>query len=241
MERVGQTVVQGSQGISSSQKKTGFQSGPGSGLSRSSRVAWLRLEDLALGGPGSLGLDLPAQEASGLDSGEPAPEERARGLGDLVGVARLDAEESEGAGLAVELVAGGEASGYEDRVHLVAPRRVEEGLPVLSTLATVARSTRPSPSTETTVVERQDRHAHAPDLVGVDLVAADPVGDLDDGRHLDTGLQGVVGGDEAYVPRARDEDSAGGLDPVAVDQGLEGAGAIDPRQVVAGEERGNVP
>ncbi len=75
-----------------------------------------------------------------------------------------------------------------------------------------------------------DRHAHARQLVLVHLVAAALGQRLAQAHHLDARLQGVVGGDQADVAAADDEQPFGGPHHVAVDQGLEGAGAVDPGQ-----------
>ena len=58
---------------------------------------------------------------------------------------------------------------------------------------------------------------------------------FDQRRHLDAGLDGVIAGDQADVAAAHDQHAFGRLDQVAVDEGLEGPGAVDPRQGVAGE------
>ena len=84
-------------------------------------------------------------------------------------------------------------------------------------------------------VAGEDRDPEPHELVRVDLVAADLGQRLDQGRHLDAGLDGVVAGDQADVAAADDEDPLGGLHQVAVDQGLEGAGPINSGQRVAGE------
>ena len=84
-------------------------------------------------------------------------------------------------------------------------------------------------------VRRVDRHSQALQLVGVHLVAADGGEGLGQADHGDAGLQGVVAGDQPDVAAADDEQPAGRSHQVAVDQGLEGAGAVDPDQVVAGK------
>ena len=47
----------------------------------------------------------------------------------------------------------------------------------------------------------------------------------------------MVAGDQADVAAADDEQPLGGADEVAVDQGLEGAGAVDAGQGVAVEDQ----
>ena len=94
-------------------------------------------------------------------------------------------------------------------------------------------------STSSVAVGAEDRvrgvdgHAHARQLVLVDLVAAALGQGLHQADDLDPGLQGVVAGDQADVAAADDEEPSGRADQIAVDQGLEGAGAVDAGQGVA--------
>ena len=55
-------------------------------------------------------------------------------------------------------------------------------------------------------VAGEDRDPEPHELVRVDLVAADLGQGLDQGRHLDAGLDGMVAGDQADVAAADDED-----------------------------------
>ena len=82
-----------------------------------------------------------------------------------------------------------------------------------------------------------DGHAHPHELVLVHLVAAALGQRLAQPHHLDAGLQRVVAGDEADVAAADDEQARGRPHEVAVDERLEGAGAVDPGQRVALEDQ----
>ena len=87
-------------------------------------------------------------------------------------------------------------------------------------------------------VRRVDRHAEPGQLVPVDLVAAAFGQGFDESDDRDAGLEGVVAGDQADVAAADDEQLFGRADQVAVDDRLEGAGAVDAGQRVALERRG---
>ena len=97
-------------------------------------------------------------------------------------------------------------------------------------------------STSSVAVGAEDRvrgvdgHAHARELVLVHLVAAALGQRLAQPDHLDAGLQRVVAGDQADVAAADDEEPLGRPHQVAVDERLEGAGAVDAGQGVALED-----
>ena len=61
---------------------------------------------------------------------------------------------------------------------------------------------------------------------------------LNQADNADASLQGVIASNEADIATANDEELFGWTDQVAIDQGLEGACAINARQGVAfeGEE-----
>ncbi len=75
----------------------------------------------------------------------------------------------------------------------------------------------------------------------MDLVAAAFREGFDQAGDGDSGLQGVVSGDQADVPAADDEQAAGGADQVPVDERLEGAGPVNAGKGVAGEGQGFFP
>ncbi len=86
-------------------------------------------------------------------------------------------------------------------------------------------------------MRRVDGHAHAHELVLVDLVAAAFGHRLAEADDVDAGLQRVVARDQADVAAADDEQPLGRPHEVAVDERLERAGAVDARQRVAGEDQ----
>ncbi len=82
-----------------------------------------------------------------------------------------------------------------------------------------------------------DGDAQADQFILVDLVAAALGERLTEAHNLDTGLEGVVGGDEAHVPPADDEEPSGRAHQVPVHQRLEGPGAVDAGEGVAPEHQ----
>ncbi len=86
-------------------------------------------------------------------------------------------------------------------------------------------------------MRRVDRHAHAHQLVLVDLVAAALGHRLAEADDPDAGLERVVAGDQADVAAADDEQPLGRPHEVAVDQRLERARAVDARKRVAREDQ----
>ena len=210
MDLVGQTVVQGLQGISSVQKKTGCQEAQGSTVPRSilspgfdlstSRLA-IQVRSSSTFSPMSFARERAAMrppnmalEASAISSASPA--ETAVKPKDLA--CRYSSSQDE------------RPRGYEDGVNLEGASRVEEGPPG----PVYGRDGR---ALDAAIAFHGDHaraevdgHAHADDLVRVDLVTVHLVEDLDDAGDLDARLEGMVGADEAHVARADDEDTLRG-------------------------------
>ena len=80
-----------------------------------------------------------------------------------------------------------------------------------------------------------DGHAETLELVRVDFVASASGHGFGQANHLDSGLQGMIAGDEADVAATDYEEPVGGADEVAVHQSLKSARSVNPGQIVAGE------
>jgi hypothetical protein len=86
-----------------------------------------------------------------------------------------------------------------------------------------------------------DRNPQPAQLVGVDPVATHPGGDLDHPHHLRPRLQGVICGDQPDIAGSHHQHPAPGEHPVAIDQGLEGAGPHHPGEGGTGETELSFP
>ena len=191
-----------------------------------------------------LGGHLPHVPPQGLGDLEAPdlPREHGRGgLRDLLGIARGEDRQAEFLGLPQEFVHGLQPHGHQHRVALEGLLGARDDLPAiiqagdghpLDLLPAMGRDHR---------MARIDGHAHAHQLVLVDLVAAALLQRLAEPHHLDARLEGMVGRDEAHVAAADDEEALRGAHHVPVHQGLEGPGAVDARQGVALEDQGLLP
>ncbi len=70
-----------------------------------------------------------------------------------------------------------------------------------------------------------DRHPHPDQFILVNLIPTAFRQGFNQADDPNPGLQGMVPGDQAHIAAADDEQLFGRADQVAVDQGLEGAGA----------------
>ena len=179
--------------------------------------------------------DVDAELPRDLEAPDLAREDGRRGLGDLLGVARGEGPHPELPGFEVELVDRVEADGDEDGVALERPLRARDGPPFLVEPGDRHGFDRVRPVGAQDRVGGVDRDAEAAELVLVDLVAAALGERLDEPDDGDPRLEGVIAGDEADVAPADDEKLPGRPDEVAVDDGLERAGAVDAGQGVAAE------
>ncbi len=204
--------------------------------------AGMALQDLGLFIP-LLGdrLVVQAQLLGDLQPGDLAREDGRGGLGYLLGIARGKDLQTGLLGLPDELVDRAQAHRDEQGVAGVGLFRARNGLEVLidprngdrlQVLLAVGRDNG---------VAGIDRHPQAPYLVLVDLVTAAFLQGLHQPGHLYPGLEGVVGRDQAHIPAAGDKKPLGRSDPVAVDQGLEGPGAVHSGQGVARKGQGFLP
>ena len=185
--------------------------------------------------------DVPAHRLEDLQAPDLAGEDRGRSFGDLLGVAGGECGQAEFPGLGVEFVDRVEADGDQDRVAGERFFRAGHGLPFVVQAGDRHGFDGVCPVGAEDRVRGVDRDAEPLELVLVDFVAAAFGQGFDEPGHRDPGLEGVVPGDQADVAAADDEQAAGRADEVAVDQGLEGAGAVNAGQGVPGEGQGFFP
>ena len=204
MAPLGQMEVQGLQGISWEQWKMGNTPSSSSGISSVMTAPGraLRISAVCSHSSGHFA-HVPAQHPGDLGAADLAREHGRAGLGDLLRVARRQHRQAELLGLLEELVHGIQAHGHQQGVALEGllgagndlPGRVELGDgDALHLLLAVGADDG---------VAGVDGHAHAHQLVLVDLVAAALVQGLAEAHHLDARLQRVVAADEARRCRRR--------------------------------------
>jgi hypothetical protein len=179
--------------------------------------------------------DVTPQRPGDFEPPDLARENGRRRLRDLLRIAGREGGQPELAGLFVKLADRVEPDGDEERVAGERPFRSRDGLEALvdpghrhgfDALRPVGAEHR---------MRRIDGNAQPGELVAVDLVPAALGHDLDEADDPDTRLESVVPRDQPDVPAADDEEAARGLDQVAVDECLEGPGAVNPGQGVPGE------
>jgi hypothetical protein len=140
--------------------------------------------------------------------------------------------------LAVELVHGIQSNGDENGIAAEGFLRSRNGLEALVHLSDGDRLHVFLSVGSQNGVGSIDGNAKAEEFVLVDLVPGAFRKGFAEAHDLDPRLEGVVSGDEADISAAHHKKFLRGSDKIAVEEGLEGAGAVDAGKGVSRKEEG---